>query len=258
MTTNKETTLTPEGSMPKEINLEEVLEYVNANIEEVVATLSKCVDGRYVEDLGAMSYPGADLGLAMALMGVTNPQTGQKFTAQEALGAVVSYLEGEGRLFCWHTDNHGEGAGHCGCGHANAAAQHSYSEVSGGNYTELWNLANALDKQQTHSIVLNGNHAEAAILKVKGTKHSVKASDGDKQFFIYNEDLYHAQIDGLAKAVKIDANELWGVAEQQLKETLTNLSSSQGKQIFEVNFDEGETPTAKVTFAGLAPKPESK
>lgn len=256
---------------PKEVTLEEVIAFAERNRVAANNKISKCVDGRYRmgEADGAIAFPGAHLGLSMALLAYG-------FAPEESFKLVYTFLQEKGENYCWHTDDHADPkndaeahAGHdkpvIGCGHCNEAIKDgSHYGAKAEDVRKLQEMVRAAQVAGVgmESVNLTGGHAERAVLVVTSEDYTVKSWDEttNEQFFIYDKTRHEQLITELVAHInagvtdetkQIDTQKLIEIAWKQTQATLGLLGSSKNKPIFTVDAA-SEQPV--VTVFGRAPQ----
>ncbi|QQS22763.1 hypothetical protein IPM19_03995 [bacterium] len=199
------------------MNQEEAKQFVDSNKFPVQFTnlQSRCVDGRspQKEDearIPAISKPGADIGDLIITLGALN-KLEIKADPKMVLDTITETYGGPFNLK-FHTDAHalekGAGPG-LGCGHINFATQHPEDYHLSEDQTEfiLEQLPKLLD-EGAKQIVLNGDHAEKAVLVIESDFYGVKPNNGDTQVFVYQKRLHEQQLGKLTKplAYKLKAS----------------------------------------------------
>lgn len=210
------------------------------------STKAKCVDGGYreTEAVGAIAFPGAHLGISMALL-----QLG--FSPEDAFELVYSFVSQNGHSYCWHTDKHeGHNGAIVGCGHCNAAiGKGDYYGVDGQAVQKLLDIVRQAqdNRENMELVVLDREHKEQAILVVTSTDYTVKPWDqeNDVQFFIYDK-VRHLELlrqfaeFAVAQGRTISYDDLVAACEKQTNATLGLLGSSKGKPIYTVDVSNDE------------------
>lgn len=217
---------------------------------------AKCVDGGYRGDeaVGAIAFPGAHLGVSMALL-----QLG--FSPQDAFEVVYSFVSQKGQSYCWHTDTHeGHHGAIVGCGHCNAAiGKGDYYGITGTDVQKLLDLVRQAqeNRENMELVILDREHQEQAILVVTSTDYTVKPWDqeNDIQFFIYDK-VRHLELlrqfaeYATAQGKIVSFDDLVAASEKQTNATLGLLGSSKGKPIYTVDVSNDEPV---IELVGTAP-----
>lgn len=154
--------------------------------------LSRCIDGRYEnnEQLPALAVQGADAG-ELALIFATANACGLTLDMDLALKALVDTVGGVKNIQ-FHTDSHAEkGVILAGCGHIKQASL----DLESYNLTKeqvefIKEQFMELKKKGAKETVLHGDHAESAVVFVKGNygilpRFKLGQSDGGREGMIF-------------------------------------------------------------------------
>lgn len=220
--------------------------------------LSRCIDGRYKteKDLPPLAFPGGDAG-ELALIFATANSYGLEIDRDKVLKALLELIGGPSR-FHMHSDHHADPhKAASGCGHIRLARMHAKTYDLNENDIEfIDNALGDLKKRGAHETILEGDHAEGAVIQVSGN-YSIfprfRLEDTDAEVFVFHATLAAARHRKLAelliegKAIKLfpggDAEYLadafFEVTENHLFETSKQLA--QGLPLYAVEFKvEGE------------------
>lgn len=231
--------------------------FVNHNKIAIMETniRSRCVDGRYNEysdeEFPMIAKPGASSDDVIAAFGALNLLS-KSLPHQTVLNAVIE-VEGGLDKFIFHTDHHTEsqeGGYGMGCGHMKKAwlDPKTYA-VTRGQIDYLFTRLPELLQQSAKQVVLQGDHAESAVVIVEseyfGLKPMRKINDEVQQVFVYHKTLHERQLNLLACNLQAALAETGEVVEEstirqaldqvcalQMDATLTDLAK--GLPVFSV------------------------
>ncbi len=234
---------------------EDVIKFVETNKFPIVFQnmQSRCVDGRPADDensdrIPAISKPGADIGDLIISLGALN-KLNISVDPQIVMDTILQTYGGAFNIK-FHTDSKAEGldAGPGrGCGHINQAVQHPEDYNLTNDQTKyILNLLPELLQNGAKQVVLDGDHAEQAVLVIDSDYYGVRPYNSETQAFIYQKKLHEHQLDKLviplAKKVsesgydvepKVLRNAITEVFNQQLGATLSRIA--QGLPIYNVS-----------------------
>ncbi len=252
--------------------IKEVKSFVEKNLRKLPedpVSCNKCIDGRpsrnKEDDIcengeKPAAFPGADLGAAMLLLE-------QGMSAEQAASLMLEFLGEKGYVFNFHSDTHHEeeGKGVIGCGHANASFENNdYYNFDKNEVEKLIRFFKDESRKGNPNVkedILVGDHHERAILIIEDPSESVDHYDPEtgEQYFVYDRVAHMKYISSLArflqsKGFDISEESLKKAAERQAQATLSLLSSSKGKPMFIVGFDEYNGNQVTVGYLGDAPE----
>ncbi len=240
------------------MNQEEVQKFLESSMVPITESnkFARCVDGRYenIADMPMIAKPGGDVGDVMAAFGALNLMG--KELAPEAVLAAVEQVIGGIENFQFHTDAHAdpESVG-LGCGHFKQAKLDPDAYGVTAEQMEFIGAAlPALLEQGAHQEVLQGDHAEQAVVVVDSESYGVKPllREGEKlqEAFVYQKTWHTAQLDQLANAlqeslatkgeavegaeIRTALNDAFG---KQLTETLARLAKGLPVYVASINAD---------------------
>jgi hypothetical protein len=181
--------------MPKQITREEVKKFVKENLVAADDKRTVCADGRYEREQsrGGRRVFGADFGIAMAIAAALKDD-GTYLSPEEIverLWRAKCRVVGERTKLNYHTDSHNRGLDKIGCGHIAKAANPEYDGLYGSiTYQEIQALYTSFSRHpEAELTVLEGDHAEKAVLLVHGTSHSVHSRDKKgRMYFVADVD----------------------------------------------------------------------
>lgn len=190
---------------------EQVQELVYENkypVTEKNKFLSRCIDGRYPnkKDLPPLAFPGADAG-DLALIFATANSFGFTVNQQKTLDTFIEVIGGE-KNFQFHSDHHGDkNIPASGCGHMkqmNLDPQAYFMEKE--QLVFIADSLNKLKKQGAVETILEGDHAEGALLQVSGDysvypRFTMDTGEGKitSEVFVYQTTLVNKRHSELAK-----------------------------------------------------------
>ncbi len=221
------------------MNSEQVKSFAEANKVAIAEEnkISRCVDGRYegIKNFPMVAKPGGDAGDIMAAFGAIN-ELGLELDGEMIINAVMEAVGGKEK-FAFHTDSHAEhdnaGCG-MGCGHLKKAKLEP--DEYGLKQEQMDFLFNKLPQfleEGAHQEILNGDHAETAVLVVDsenfGLKPLLHSEDGIQEAFVYHKTLHQEQLDQLAKELQEKLAET-GVVREEV-ELRKALDTAFGKQL---------------------------
>ncbi len=192
------------------MNKEEAQAFIESNKRQItdVNNFSRCVDGRYedIQNMPLGAKPGGDVGDVMAAFGALNLLQ-KELESQAVIDAVLKLTEGA-KHFNFHTDTHADPSSvGLGCGHFKQAKLDPIAY--GVTQEQMDYLATALPglvEQGAHQEVLQGDHAEQAVVVVDSEDYGVQPllRDGDilKETFVYQKTLHSKQLDKLANLLQ--------------------------------------------------------
>lgn len=230
--------------------------------------ISRCIDGRYKneEGLAVQAFPGADVGeLAMVLS--ASRSYGFEIDREKVFATLVEVLGGESN-FSFHTDEHGDRLKLAsGCGHFKQINLDPKAyKIEKEDIDFINEKLGYVKSKGSKETVLEGDHAEGAILMVKGNwgvypRYELETEKGKKfvEVFVYHQSLTDEKHRLLAEklikngAVKFvlgeDSEYLYQVlsetSENHLMETAKRLASD--LPIYSVQFEaDGSFKTARL------------
>lgn len=172
----------------------------------------RCVDGRYYfdnpDEFPVVSKPGGTAGDLMIAFGALN-LLGLSLPGDRVLQAVLEVVGGPEK-FCFHTDSHAESAhSGCGrgCGHLKFALENPEAyKLSADQINFIFNQLEPLLKQSAQQVVLQGDHAESAVVIVDSEEYGLKPMWQHEgildQVFVYQKTLHTRQLDKLARKLQ--------------------------------------------------------
>lgn len=206
---------------------ESLEEFVNHNKIAITETnlRGRCVDGRYDghtdDEFPVIAKPGAASGDVIAAFGALNLLS-KSLPHETVLNAVIE-VEGGSDKFFFHTDHHAEtqeaGCG-MGCGHMKKARLDAETYgLTQDQIDYLFTQLPELLEQSAQQVVLQGDHAESAVVIVEsehfGLKPMRKSNDEVQQVFVYQKTLHERQLDLLARKLQEALAETGEVVEEQ-------------------------------------------
>ncbi len=247
------------------MNREEAQAFVETNKQQITDAnnFARCVDGRYenIQDMPLGARPGGDVGDVMAAFGALNLL--QKDLEPQVVIDTVLKLTNGANHFNFHTDTHAEpSAVGLGCGHFKQAKLDP--AAYGVTQEQMDFLASALPglvEEGAHQEVLQGDHAEQAVIVVDSETHGILPlqRDGEdlKETFVYQKTLHSKQLDKLANLLQEALAEKGEVVEstdvrkaldeafgKQLTETLKRLADGLPVYVAKIN-SEGQVEIAE-------------
>lgn len=242
---------------------QEVIHFVQANKLKADSSGSVCGDGRFEPDQskGLIRAFGGDEGFMMAIQAAAN-ELGIKLSPKilkKKFAAALPSIRGEGAKPGTHTDKDHLGPGEYGCGHLGKAvkgvAKHKHIEPE-----HIEELHNEVLEGEPNVVVLEGSHAEKAVLFVYGKEWTVNSFDGQQMYFVVDIDRSMEFIEQIVPLLDMEGLTIEAVKEQfvcQMNETASHLAG--GKNIFAVKFADGSPEgDFQIAHAGvvLLPKPQ--
>ncbi len=249
------------------VNLNEMV--LHHCLHTVVAAKNgrRCIDGRYKldEHSGTIARPGGDFGYVMALLAVIS-QFGLNLKPEDCFERIYEVIIAENNaVFSMHSDNANElsrlnrsardESEHpiIGCGHIANAMLKSNAFRYGLFTQDVVSALNYARKKKSKGgridiDILDGVHAEAAVLVVKG-KRTIQPWLDDKMFYVYDVERDRVFMEDLVRKLKIPGvtpERFIHASTQQLRETLRLMASR--KPIFEICVDKAKP---RVRNAGL-------
>ncbi|HEX3099685.1 MAG TPA: hypothetical protein VHQ41_01790 [Patescibacteria group bacterium] len=247
------------------MNLNQVTEFVEASKIAITDAnkFARCVDGRYenIVDMPLGAKPGGDVGDVIAAFGALNLLQ-KHLDPQVVIDTVLKLTDGANH-FNFHTDTHADpSAIGLGCGHLKQA---KLDPVAYGlTQDQIDFLANALPgllEQGAHQEVLQGDHAEQAVVVVDSEAYGVvpllRNGEDLQEAFVYQKTLHGKQLDKLANllqeslAAKAEVVESADVRKaldeafgKQLTETLKRLADGLPVYVAKINA-EGQVEIAE-------------
>ncbi len=223
----------------------------------------RCIDGRYPPgsaDSGRLARPGGDLGYLLAVLAANRAlRLGWDVeTCAARVYRAVTALDGG---FFIHTDHLARSFfspvhDAAGCGHISASVQNPTAYGLDANETiQACDRALELARRDgaLHTTVLEEQHAEQAVLLVRGRAHSLESSlPGYGQYFLYDSDRDREFLGKLAAALGFsggDARELSRISRRQLDASLSLLAGSLPLFTVAVDGDEPEVQPGAGEFA---------
>jgi hypothetical protein len=249
---------------PEKISTDAVEAFVKENVVKTNRGRVECGDGRYAPEQsgGAIRALGGDFGMVFAFASAIY-EKGLKISSDKLvegyLNAVKTERGEDARLFL-HTDDHNKETGGIGCGHAKLASstenEGKYGSLTSNETKTLFETM--LARLETSLQVLEGSHAEKAVIFVYGTDE-----DGEVNFSVNSQDkngnmYFIVDMDGIKKhmekfvprlseglGVAISASEVLDTYEKQQTVTAEILA---GKlDMYKVDIDNtGTTSIAKL------------
>ncbi len=256
------------------LNKDQVFEIVSANryrVEEGSRWLSRCIDGRYENNLAnqrstlaPLAFPAGDIG-ELALLLATASSYGFTVDGEKAVKTLLEIVGGE-KNFSMHSDNHGDPKMIAsGCGHYKMIkSDPSAYQITDKEIGFIDRTLARLKKGGAKEIILEGDHLEAAVLMVScpladkkaiwaiAPRYNLQLEEGVKkvEVFVYHQTLVDERHRLLAeKLIKNKAVELYPgcdtdylyqvlseMAENHLMETAKRLAK--GLPIYRVIFKE--------------------
>ena len=251
--------------------MDQIQELISKNryrVNEKTKFLSRCIDGRYqnnlkskisnlISNLPALAFPGADIG-ELALIFASGNIYGFEVDGQKLLKSLIEIIGGESN-FGLHSGHHGDPkiiASDCDHYKMIKSDPEAY-KMDKRQIEFIDKVLVELRKKGAQEIILEGEHLEGAILMVKGSwgilpRYRVETDGGgvEAQVFVYHQSLVDERHRALAstllrqKAVKLfggcDENYLYQVisetAENHLMETARRLAK--GLPIYKVEFED--------------------
>jgi hypothetical protein len=170
---------------------EKARQFIEANKIKADNSKAVCGDGRFTpeQSKGYIRMFGGDEGLLMAIQGgITELGIEISYTELVArLGASLRAERGDDAVIGVHTDTHNLGPDEIGCGHIAKAvegqAKHKHVKPE-----HVINLHNEILSGEHEKVVLDGHHAEEAVLLVYGRDWSVNSFDGEQMYFVVDID----------------------------------------------------------------------
>jgi hypothetical protein len=246
-----------EGLMNPDIvaSLEQARLFARRNTVKADSAKSVCGDGRFTSEQsrGYIRMFGGDEGLLMAIVGALNThQPPIKIPYEELVarfGAALRFLpeRGENAVIGTHSDKHAEHEGRIGCGHvANAINRNvNHDKISA---EEVEDLHKQVTSGKHEKVVIDGKHAEKAVLLVYGMHWTVNSFDAKlgQMYFVVDmdraKDLIKKVVPGLG-IHGLTTEAVWQQFESQMLATASFLAG--GKNIFRVLFDAKGYPSVK-------------
>jgi len=226
----------------KEVTINELNSYINDMKTEINPKIRACIDGRYKANQasGAISIPGADLGISFALLKLG-------VSPKESFELVYEFVRTFDGNYCWHSDSH-ESDDDCyiGCGHCDYAIKSAEEfGVSKEDGIELLNIVRKAQEERDHMdlIYLDGDHNERAVLIVEDEKFTLKPQSDDEttQFFIYDSTAHEKFLHSFStfitaqKGYNFTTTQLLTASIMHGDTTLSLLGSSDHKQVFTIS-----------------------
>ena len=157
--------------MANKTTREEIEEFVKEALTQANNDRIECMDGRYTSEQseGAVRAPGGDLGMVMAFAGALKDE-GTSLTPEEIVerySKSVSKKRGEKPKLYYHDD---DSSHPIGCGHVARASSPEFDGLYGSlTSQDVRQLYEAfVVHPQAHKTVLEGPHAEKAVIFVHG------------------------------------------------------------------------------------------
>lgn len=162
-----------------------------------------CVDGRYKNDQspGKLSRPGGHYGYILSLLATLNMDNltrtksmYKNLAPEQIVDLVHEAVTANGEKFYMHTDEHDDGR-HVGCGHASKPIDHSGmyglldAESANRALKRIREITDSESSQNDKTIIwetLQGPHAEEGVIVNQGMHYTLKPTDGNNMFFVYD------------------------------------------------------------------------
>ena len=192
MVENGKNNMTEIPMNPNILAPKELIDFIEANKINADNSGAVCGDGRFTKEQsrGRIRAFGGDEGFMMAIQGAAT-ELGIKISPTELVaryGAGIRQIRGGNAAIGIHTDEHNLGPGEIGCGHVAKAVRGQAKHKSVGS-EDVSNLhENVLAADNHEQIVLEGDHAEQAVLFVYGRKWTVNSFDGKQMYFVVDID----------------------------------------------------------------------
>jgi hypothetical protein len=252
--------MTERAMNPNILAPKELIDFIVANKHEADNSGSVCGDGRFTkkQSRGLIRAFGGDVGFMMAIQGAAK-EAGIKISPKELktrFAAALAPIRGEGAKPGTHTDHHNLGPGEIGCSHVAKAitgeARHKHVGPE-----DVGALHDEIVTGEHDGVVLEGNHAEQAVLFVYGRKWTVNSFDGKQMYFVVDIDRSMDFIEQIVPLLRIEGLTIDAVKEQfecQMNETASVLAA--GRNIFAVRFnDDSLEGDFQIAHVGVVPPP---
>lgn len=216
--------------------------FVDRNKVRADNSRAVCGDGRFTpeQSRGYIRMFGGDEGLLLAIEGALN-KLSIHMEPEDLVSIVAASLRsirGDDSAMGSHTDKHNLESGGIGCSFvAKAVAGEAKHEYVGPEDVEA--LHNEVLAGDHEKVVLDGHHAEQAVLLVYGRDWTVNSFDAelDQMYFVVDVDRAKDLIEQVVPGLGIAELTTEAVEEQfecQMNETASRLAA--GKNIFKVEF----------------------
>ena len=246
----------------------ELINFIDANKLEADNSGAVCGDGRFTkkQSKGRIRAFGGDEGFMMAIQAAAN-ESGTHLSAKklrQKYAEVLPLIRGEGAKPGTHTDkDHHElgdlGPDAIGCGHI-AKAVKGQTKHNHLGAEDVRNLHERVLEEDHEQVVLEGKHAEQAVLFVYGRKWTVNSFDGQQMYFVVDIDRSMDFIEQIVPFLEIDGLTVGAVKEQfecQMNETASCLAA--GRNIFAIRFnDDSPEGDFQIAHVGVVPPPKSE
>jgi len=222
---------------------EQARQFIESNRVRANNARTVCGDGRFTpeQSQGYIRLFGGDEGILMVLKGAVNKFeldiSNTELVAR--FGAVLSDIRQDDNPIGMHTDTHHLEPNEIGCGHVAKAisGETEHKNLSSEDVKEL----HVEVREAARQIVLDGSHAEQAVLLVHGMNWSVNSQDGGRMYFVVDVDRSLELIKKVVEGMGLE-NLTFEAAKEQfmLQMEATARVLAKGLNVFDVNFaDDG-------------------
>jgi hypothetical protein len=242
-------------------SLEQARQFVEVNKIPANNKKAICGDGRVNKEQskGYLRAFGGDEGFMMTIQGAAT-ELGKEISPTELVaryGAGIRQIRGDDAVIGTHTDEHNLGPDEIGCGHVAKAVKGQAKHKSIGPEDVVDLHENILAADNHEQIVLEGHHAEKAVLLIYGKEWTVNSFDGEHMYFVVDIDRSMEFIEQIVPLLGIGGLTIEAVKEQfecQMNETASHLAA--GRNIFAVRFaDSSSDGDFQIAHVGVVPPP---